>query len=171
MTDHTRDQIDSLDELTVGQLRDRYAEVYGEGTRSSNRRWMIRRIAWRLQAQVEGDLTERARVRAAELARDADLRVRPPSDWESSGVALGAAVRTVTGTVARRPDERLPIAGSVLTREFKGIEHRVTVLSNGFEHEGTAYRSLSAVAHAITGSHWNGYLFFGLTKPKRGGSA
>jgi len=167
MTDEIRAEVESLEGMSVRELRTRYAEVCGDGSRSSNRRWLTRRIAWRLQAQAEGDLTQRARARAAELARDADLRVRPPSDWEGSGVALGAAVRTVTGSVARRPDERLPIAGTVLTREFKGVEHRVTVLSNGFEHEGTSYRSLSAVAHAITGSHWNGYLFFGLTKPPK----
>jgi hypothetical protein len=52
----------------------------------------------------------------------------------------------------------------VLRRTFKGAEHEVTVLPHGFEHEGKTYRSLSAVATAITGSHWNGFLFFGLTK-------
>jgi hypothetical protein len=59
------------------QLRQRYAEVFGEAT-TSNRIWLVRRIAWRLQALAEGDLSERARARAAELARDADLRVVPP---------------------------------------------------------------------------------------------
>jgi hypothetical protein len=59
-----------------------------------------------------------------------------------------------------KDDERLPIARTVLTRPFKGRVYEVTVLPNGFEYDGDIYKSLTAVAHAITGSHWNGYLFF-----------
>jgi hypothetical protein len=59
-------------------------------------------------------------------------------------------------------DERLPIPGTVLTRQYKGHKIVVTVLENGFEYEGEVYRSLSAVAKAVTGSHWSGNLFFGL---------
>ena len=59
-----------------------------------------------------------------------------------------------------------PLPGTVLTREYKGREVRVRVLEKGFEYEGQPYRSLSAVAKAITGSHWNGRLFFGLRKGK-----
>lgn len=163
--DATRQMIEDLQELTVGQLRDRYAEVFGEPTRSGNRQWLLRRVAWRLQAVAEGDLSERARRRAATLARDADIRLRPPVD---RGPALGADLRTVTGRVANRADDRLPIPGSALTRTFKGTEYRVTVLQDGFEYDGAIYRSLSAVATAITGSHWNGYHFFGLTRPTQG---
>ncbi|MHC5015508.1 MAG: DUF2924 domain-containing protein [Planctomycetota bacterium] len=54
----------------------------------------------------------------------------------------------------------------MLTRTFKGTEYRVTVLQDGFEYDGSIYRSISAVATAITGSHWNGYHFFGLARPK-----
>lgn len=71
---------------------------------------------------------------------------------------------TITGRLASAGTDRLPAPGTVLRRSFKGAEHEVTVLPNGFEYEGKAYRSLSAVATAITGSHWNGFLFFGLTK-------
>ncbi|MCB9838234.1 MAG: DUF2924 domain-containing protein [Phycisphaeraceae bacterium] len=160
--------IDELAGRSVGQLRERYAEVFGEPSRSGNRRWLIRRIAWRLQAMAEGDLTERARRRAEELARDEDLRVRPPKD---RGPELGANLRTVSGRIIRRVDDRVPMPGTVLTRVFKGVEHRVTVLPHGFEHEGRVHRSLSAAAHAISGSHWNGFHFFGLTKPRaRSGS-
>ena len=164
-TDATQCLIEELEDLTVGQLRDRYAAVFGEPTRSGNRQWLLRRVAWRLQALAEGDLSDRARRRAAELARDADIRLRPPAD---RGPALGADVRTVTGKVATRSDDRLPIPGGELTRTFKGTEYRVTVLQDGFEYDGTIYRSLSAVATAITGSHWNGYHFFGLTGPMKG---
>lgn len=72
-------QIAGLERMTVGQLQAKYAEVFGEPARSGNRQWLFRRVAWRIQAMAEGDLSERARERARELARDADLRVRPPT--------------------------------------------------------------------------------------------
>ena len=155
-------EIDALETMTTKELRRRYEEVFDEPARSNNRRWLMRRVAWRVQAIEEGGLSERALRRAYELARDEDLRVRPPED---RGPRLGSHLKTVSGRMPRGADARVPIVGTVLTRLYRGVEHRVTVLPNGFEHEGTTYRSLSAVARAITGSHWNGYLFFGLTKP------
>src|SRR6516165_7103980 len=71
-------EVASLERLSVGQLRQRFAELFGETTHASNRTWLIKRLAWRMQALAEGDLSERARRRAAELARDADLRLNPP---------------------------------------------------------------------------------------------
>ncbi|MCA9311181.1 MAG: DUF2924 domain-containing protein [Phycisphaerales bacterium] len=167
MTDETARQIDELEAMTVAELRERYREVYGEPSRSGNRRWLVRRIAWQLQALDEGDLTERARRRASELARDQDLRVRPPRGLEVRRPVRRTGLRTVSGAIVKR-DGRVPMPGSVITREYKGTEHRVLVLEDGFEHDGQVYRSLSAVAHAITGSHWNGFHFFGLRK-KQGG--
>lgn len=167
MNDELMAEIDALHTLSAARLRERYERVFGEPSRSGNKRWLVRRIAWRLQAQAEGDLSERARRKADELARDEDLRVRPPSD---RGPGLGASLRTVSGTLVRR-DDRIPIPGTIITRVFKGEDHRVMVLSEGFElisrPGGRVYRSLSAVAHAITGSHWNGFHFFGLDKPER----
>lgn len=162
MTDTLSARIEALHGMSPAGLRAVYREVFGEVSRSNNRRWLIRRIAWRVQAQAEGGLSERARTRASELARDEDLRLRPPTD---RGPGLGAGLRTVTGKVVARTDRRVPVAGSVLVRPYRGVDHRVVILSNGFEYGGKVYRSLSAVAHAITGSHWNGYHFFGLTKP------
>jgi hypothetical protein len=71
-------EVASLQRMTIAQLRQRYAEVFRETTNVNNRTWIIKRIAWRLQALAEGDLSERARQRAAELANDADLRLNPP---------------------------------------------------------------------------------------------
>ncbi len=64
-------------------------------------------------------------------------------------------------------DARLPMPGALLTRQYNERTIQVRVLPNGFDHEGTIYRSLSAVAKAVTGAHWNGYLFFGIQAPKR----
>jgi hypothetical protein len=69
-------ELAALGRLTLKQLRTKYVEVFGEETNAQNKAWLVKRIAWRLQALQEGDLSERARRRAAELARDADLRLR-----------------------------------------------------------------------------------------------
>lgn len=159
-------QIASLERMTVGQLQKRYAEVFGEPARSGNKQWLFRRVSWRIQALAEGDLAkraiERSRALARDLARDADLRLRPPP--APPPTLRGSLVATTQLAIDR--DERVPPAGTVITRRFKGREYSVAILPNGFEFEGETFRSLSAVAHAITGSHWNGMLFFGLTKPK-----
>jgi hypothetical protein len=69
-------EIAHLQKMTVKQLRARYVEVFGEETPAHNKAWLVKRIAWRLQALAEGDLSDRARRRAAELACDADLQLR-----------------------------------------------------------------------------------------------
>lgn len=147
--------------MTLGQLRAKYSEAFGDTTNARHKDWMIKRIIWRLQALAEGDLSERARRRAAELANDADLRRRPP---KSPSPAPEAAPRTVTTMLSRRGDKRVPLAGSVITRIYKGQALAVNVRSAGFEFEGDVYKSLSAVAKKITGTHRNGYAFFRLTR-------
>jgi hypothetical protein len=165
MAENIQKEIAALRRMTVKELRRRHMELFGEENRSGNRQYLFRRIAWRLQALAEGDLSERARRRAQELAREADLRSRPPK--ELTMPPAPADLKTVAGRIAFSRDERLPAPGTVLTRVFKGHEYHVTVLPNGFEYDGQAYRSLSAVAHAITGSHWNGYHFFGIQRRER----
>lgn len=160
----TQELIARIEDMSPAELREHYERLFGEPTRSGNRRWLMRRITWREQAIREGGLSERAKARAIELARDEDLRVRPPTVAEPTA---GAGLRTIEGSMPKR-DPRLPIPGTILRRTYKGEEHQVTVLADGFEHQGTVYRSLTAAAYAITGTHWNGLLFFGLAKtPKR----
>jgi hypothetical protein len=153
-------EVATLRRLTTGQLRQRYAEVFGEQTPANNKPWLIKRIAWRLQALAEGDLSQRARRRAAELANDADLRMNPPVPKD----AAPASERTVTEVLPPRADHRLPPAGSVITRTYKGEDLEVRVLDTGFEFEGEVFGSLSAVARKITGQHTSGFLFFRLGK-------
>ncbi len=81
----TYQKVQGLTRMTVGELRDKYLEVFGEETRSYHREFLCKRIAWRIQALAEGDLSERARRRAEELANDADLRTRAPRDPVASG--------------------------------------------------------------------------------------
>ena len=151
--------------MTVPDLRRKYANVFGEECRSRHKRFLIKRIIWRMQANAEGDLSKRARRRAEELANDADLRVQAPRRTNVT-TGDGTLPASATGTIAPA-DTRLPMPGNVLTREYKGRAVRVTVLQDGrFEYEGDAYRSLSAIAKVVTGSHWNGYYFFGLKNGK-----
>jgi len=154
-------ELAALSRMSVGQLHDRYAEVFGEAARSRHRQYLVRRIAWRVQANAEGGLSDRALRRAEELANDADVRVTPPRG------ALARPARTTPprpDVVAVPPgyDPRLPRPGTVIVRDYKGRRLVVTVLVDGFEHDGERYRSLSALAKAITGSHMNGFRFFGL---------
>jgi hypothetical protein len=153
--------IAALGRMTVTQLRDQYLEAFGEPSRSGNKEFLFKRVAWRIQSLAEGGLSERARRRADELARDADIRTTIPKVPTSD-----APQRTVTRKLATTHD-RLPIPGTVLTRKYRGKQVEVKVLPAGFEYDGQTYRSLSAVAKAVTGSHWNGLLFFGLTTLKR----
>lgn len=148
-------ELAALRRMSVGELRVRYAEVFGEATRSRHKQWLIKRILWRMQALAEGDLSERARRRAEELANDADLRLRPPR-------APAAPSQTQAVQAPADRNSRLPPAGTILTRPYKGEMLQVKVLPQGFEYEGEVHKSLSAVAKAITGSHCNGYLFFRL---------
>jgi hypothetical protein len=150
-------QIAALQQMTTAELRAKYAEAFGEGTNVNNRAWLVKRLAWRLQALAEGGLSERSRRRAAELANDADLRLSPP---RGSTDAAPPEERTAIKTVRFQQDNRLPLPGTIITRNYKGKQLQVQVLRDGFEYGGQVYRSLSAVAKAITGSHCNGYLFF-----------
>ena len=151
-------ELAALPQLGIADLRRRYAEVFGETTRAANRTWLVKRIAWRLQALAQGDLSERARQRALELANDADLRLTPPRHLATEAVA--AAVRPKTS----KSRENLPPAGTILRRPYKGQVLEVKILEQGCQFEGRVYRSLSAVAKAITGTHCSGFLFFRLAQ-------
>jgi len=155
-------EVAALKRMTVKELRGRYLEAFGETTRSGNKDWLWKRIAWRMQANAEGGLSERAHRRAEELAIDADLRVRRPPDKPAPSPA--STTRTATVDFAQPTGELMP--GTILTRTYKGRTITVIVRDDGFEHEGEVYRSLSAVAKAVTGSHWSGNLFFGLSPAK-----
>jgi len=170
MNTETYEEIQALARMTVGELKDKYLEVFGEETRSCHKEFLRKRIAWRLQALSEGDLSERARRRAADLANDADLRIRTPRDPFKHGSAEVLS-RTTTGTLNSPRDPRLPLPGTLLVREFRGRTIVVKVLDEGFEYDNQRYKSLSAIARKVTGSKWNGFLFFGLAGGKTTKSA
>ena len=98
-------EVAAMKRMTVNELRGKYAEVFGEGTNARHKEWLVRRIAWRMQALAEGDISERARQRAAELANDADLRTtipKPPkfapiSPEQIKTTTISVATNTVAG--------------------------------------------------------------------------
>lgn len=144
------DQLMALRSMTVGELRRRYDELFGAPTRTRNKDWLRKKLAWRIQELAEGGLTPRATAKIDELAADAPARHnRPPGEPD-------LALR----------DPRLPPVGAVLTRHYEGEDHRVTVLADGFEYAGRRFRSLSAVALEITGTVWNGHRFFRLARKR-----
>jgi hypothetical protein len=147
----------ALQRMTTSELRVRYAEVFGDQPSTWNRVWMLKRLAWRLQALAEGGLSERAQRRAEELANDADLRLNAPRMKADDASAEWTATRTLP---PEKADDRLPPPGTILTRPYKGQIVQVQVLQSGFAYQGQVYPSLSAVAKAVTGSHCNGFLFF-----------
>jgi Protein of unknown function (DUF2924) len=155
-------EIEKLRRASLAALRQKHREVFQEETQCRHREHLFRRIAWRLQALAEGDLSERARERAREIARDADLRMVAPRDFFVAG---GNPIQTTAGDRDRRqPDNRLPLPGTLLSRKWKGQTILVEVLPNGFRHENRHYLSLSAIAVAVTGTRWNGLTFFGLNR-------
>jgi hypothetical protein len=161
MDPRLKKEIELLRQSKVKALQARYRELFGEDSPSSNRAHLWRRIAWRLQAREGGELSERAQQRAVELADDAEIRRRAPR-----GFWRALEGKSSTGT---HRDPRLPEAGSRLTRSYQQRTIEVRVLETGFEYNGAEYSSLSAIARQVTGTRWNGFLFFGIHKGARRG--
>jgi len=155
-------QIHRLREMTVGELRIEWERLYGSPTASRNRDYLWRRLAWRVQELAHGGLSDRATQRLEELDTDGLIRARTPN--VGGDVAVPAPVEQPSRPVR---DMRLPSPGTVIVREYKGRQLRLTVLDGGYELDGVVYGSLTEAARAATGSHWNGKLFWGLTERKR----
>ena len=140
--------------MAVPDLVAKYREVYGKEPRVKNREWLWKRISWRVQEQRFGGLSQAAKGRLEDIIRQLDL-------------PLTESQRTVTGKLARPPRPGDPVVGTTLTRNWRGSQIEVRVVEGGYEYQEVLYRSLSAVALAVTGSRWNGRLFFNLTARKR----
>ena len=143
-----RRELTAVSTMTIGELAEKYREVFGVPTRSRNGGYLRRHIAWRIQEQHEGGLSPRALERIGLLAPQA------PARWHER-----LAKPKSRPEIAAR-DPRLPPAGTVLTRVYDDAEHKVKVLDEGFEYRGKRYRSLSQIAKLITHTPWNGFTFF-----------
>ncbi len=163
MTTETIEEVQNLHTLTVGELKQKYVDLFGEPTRSYNKDYLRKKIAWRLQSLDEGGLSERAKNRAKELANDSDIRIRAPQrkrlhpdTIQSDPVSFQSKSRTA---------DLLP--GTTLKRIYKNQTLLVTVTKEGFLFNGKVYGSLSGIAKEVTGALWNGRAFFGITKPSK----
>ena len=155
-----RAEIEGLRHLTTGQLKEKYREVFGEESRSNHKQFLVRRIAWRIQANALGGLSERARQRALEIADDADLRIRAPKNFLRTAVAQ---MRTAEARADPGLDPRLPLPGTPLIRRYRGKDVVVHVRNDGsFECDGRISSSLSAAVTQATGTRWNGFTFYSL---------
>ena len=163
MKSETVEAVQSLFTMTGCELKAKYAEVFGGETRSNNKDYLRKKIAWRLQSLDEGGLSERAKKRAEELANDADIRMRAPK----SKVLKNPTNPSETATFKAKSIASELLPGVTLKRTYKNQTLLVTVTEDGFLFNNKTYRSLTAIAKEVTGSMWNGRLFFGLTKHSR----
>jgi hypothetical protein len=151
------EEIRKLPGMCVPRLLERYQELFGYASCASHKEHLVRRITWKLQATVHGDLSDRARKRSAEIVCISDIRTQ----GRKGSIPIRSSV------LGSSQDLRLPEPGSELRRRVGDREVVVKVLPTGFEYNQRLYRSLSAIAREITGTRWNGLLFFGLTERRR----
>jgi hypothetical protein len=141
LTDSVLARVAALKALPIPALKQQWRELFDTEPPPYNRRFLEHRLAYRIQELAYGGLKRETIERLQAIAEDLD-----------------------GGDPARRrqlANDR-PIAGTRLIREYQGTEHCVTVRDEDFEYQGRPYKSLSALARAITGTRWNGLLFFGL---------
>ena len=141
MTDTVLAQLAALKTAPIGALKQKWRDLFETEPPPYNRRFLEHRLAYRIQELAYGGLKPETIKRLKAIAEDLDG---------------GDPTRR------RRPAKDRPIAGTRLIREYQGIEHCVTVRDDGYEYQGRPYKSLSAIARGITGTRWNGLLFFGL---------
>jgi len=122
-------------------LREQWRALFGTEPPPYNRRFLESRLAYRIQELAYGGLKPETLARLQALGEQLD--------------GGNPVLRRIRG------DDK-PITGTRLIREYQGVEHSVTVLHDGYEYQGRPYQSLSSIARAITGTRWNGWLFFGL---------
>ena len=143
-------RISALRTMSTPELKDMWSDLFDAPPPAYNRRFLESRLAYRIQEIEYGGLKPDTLERLAALGDRLDARGR---------------------INIRKGNRNRPVTGTRLIREYKGVEHCVTVLDDGYEYQGRPYKSLSAVARAITGTSWNGWLFFGLRNYKKDGRA
>jgi hypothetical protein len=150
----------ALTKMTLPELRQKWLEIFGEPTTQRHRQYLIKRLAWRLQEQHFGGLSEEAQVRLTELQQE--FKSTPPETWFRG--ARHNRPATETAPIRRKPvrDAKSPKPGSTLTRAYRGEQITVTVVEGGFQYDNRVFKSLSAIATAVTGAHCSGPAFFNL---------
>jgi len=164
VTRKERIDLDRLTRMLPYELQRLHQRLFGYAVPSGNSELARRRIAWHIQSEREGGLPESVREHALAIAKESSLRIHV----RRGGVESPLCHATVTGIVSDH-DSRLPMPGSIIVKEHRGTTITVRVLDDGFEYGGRGFASLSAIAKEITGTKWNGFLFFGLAKDGKHG--
>jgi hypothetical protein len=155
-----------LAKMDVRRLQALHNELFGAEHPVTNAGHLRRKIAWHVQARKHGGLPDSAVQHALAIARGSELRLRINDNAARRKKGI-APDRSATTSIAPQHDTRLPLAGTLLVKEFRGNTLVVKVLDEGFEYKGRRFTSLSAIAQEITGTKWNGFRFFGLLQENR----
>lgn len=163
------EDLKALDRMNLKELQTKFLLLYEIETHSKNPTFLRKKLAWKIQEMREGGLSEEAKARLEVLMpktlptkqSNGRLGVTEPT---KVGPPVEAAIQEVLHppVPATPRDPRLPTAGSTISRTMGNEVHEVKVGEAGFEYRGHTFKSLSAIAKAITGTAWNGFLFFGL---------
>ena len=159
MTASIIEQLAELRKLDLKELREKYQAVFGKPTESRNRKQLFSQIAKKIQADRAGRKSEDAAIKPTLKVKFTPKRKARAAGGKKKKPAAKKTTRT--RAIGQR-DPRLPKVGTAITKKYKGKTINVRVLEKGFEYEGQVFRSLSGVAKHVTGSIWNGFLFFGL---------
>ena len=156
MSENTITKIMELKHKSLGELQKKYEDVFkGNKAPSSNKVYLWRKIAYRMQEIEHAGLSSIAQGKIQEFIQKYDpinnKALRPDGIPENQPKKSGLS-----------RDKRLPIPGTVITKEYKDIKLQVKILESGFEYNSKVYKTLTAIAKVVTGAHWNGYLFFSL---------
>ena len=164
-------RVSRVEQMRPRELREVYRHTFGRDTASGNRAWLVRAITTRLREIDRSHQMPEALAVAREVAKDFGCEASFTSYLETLPpcvpIPRPAEDAFERPRAAEGRDRRIPPPGTVLVRHFGDRDHRVTVTDDGFMLGRHRYRSLSAVAKAITGKHWNGFLFFGLSAAPR----
>ena len=153
----------ALHTLSIPGLQQYYETLFGRSAPTTHRAFLLRRVAWEVQARRTGDLSAEATDRLAEL-----VDAMNPLAEAVIAASRRSNLNTLSTAAKRcRRSVRRPQPGTMIQRVYRGRQILVRVRESDFEYDGRRYRSLSAIAKVITGAHWNGWLFFGLTRQKR----
>jgi hypothetical protein len=158
MVEVSRD-VRALECLTLAQLQHKHVVWFGVETRTKNKAFLKKKLAFRIQERTEGGISPEAQARIQELAP-----TLLPERKEAKQRPIKAERSEVVHAAAPARDLRLPKVGTLLRREYQGTVHEVEVLSQGFRFRNQIHKSLSSIAKIITGTNWNGFLFFGLIR-------
>ena len=167
MAEELQLELARIGRLSAARLVERYEEFFGQAPRSKHQAFLARRVAWKLQEREWGGLSELASERLAQLMESLDPLGEAAARRGNRDQSRERGEHRIKASVSQSREIRLPKPGAAIRRIYKGREIVVRVLDDAFEYDGKRYRSLSAIAQAITGAHWNGLLFFGLTRQNK----